>query len=112
MLDLPVSREYFRSMFEQRGVPLRIVATSEQPETVRSYVAAGLGFSLLTARPANRVALTGRPLAYVPLDDDFPPIVLGLVTVKDIRPTRAMEAFSAQCREDIGVRGLLNKQSN
>lgn len=78
LLDMPVSREYSLALFSESGLTPRIAARSEQPETVRSYVAAGVGFSLLTARPGNRAALTGRPRAYVPLEESFPPMVLGL----------------------------------
>lgn len=101
LLDLPVSRQYFRSLFEQKGLTMNVLAHSEQPESVRSFVASGLGFSLLTARPASLVAANGRELAYVPLADDFSPMKLGLVTSKSIRKTRAAEAFEDYCRSKI-----------
>lgn len=101
LLDLPVSREYFRSLFERQGLSMNIVARSEQPETVRSFVGSGLGFSLLTARPASLTAANGRKLAYVHLDDDVPPMNLGLVTAKNIRKTRAVLAFEEHCRKRI-----------
>ncbi|WCT73076.1 LysR family transcriptional regulator [Sphingomonas naphthae] len=106
LLDLPVSREYFASLFEKAGVPLNIVARSHQPETVRSYVASGLGFSLLTARPKNLTALNGRPLAYLYLDDDFPPMKLGMITARTIRKTRAVAAFEEHCRKSISTRSI------
>jgi DNA-binding transcriptional LysR family regulator len=108
LLDLPISREYFRSLFARRGVPMRIAASFDQPETVRSYVAAGIGFSLMTARPTNRVALTGRPLAYVPLNERFEPMVLGLASLKNVRPTRAALAFEAHCRAIVSDGALLD----
>lgn len=111
LLDLPVSRDYFLSLFRRAGVPLNIVARSEQPETVRSYVASGLGYSLLTARPRSLTALNGGQLAYLPLDDDFPPMKLGMVTARNIRKARATEAFEAHCRASVStgsIPGMLN----
>ncbi|MBB4860661.1 DNA-binding transcriptional LysR family regulator [Novosphingobium chloroacetimidivorans] len=111
LLDLPVSRDYFESLFRKAGLPLNIVARSEQAETVRSYVASGFGFSLLTARPKSTTALNGGELAYLYLDDDFPPMKLGMVTAKTIRKTRAVEAFGEHCRRSItthAIPGMLN----
>ena len=98
LLDMPISRDYFRSLFETAGVPMRPAARSDQPETIRSMVGSGLGWSLMTARPASRVAANGRPLAYVPLADDVPPIALGLLTNPVLRQTRAAAAFAEFCR--------------
>jgi DNA-binding transcriptional LysR family regulator len=106
LLDLPVSRDYFRSIFERLGLPLNIVARSEQPETVRSYVATGLGFSLLTARPKSLTALNGRELAYLHLDDEIPPMKLGMITAKTIRKTRAIAAFQEHCRKSVTTRSI------
>jgi len=103
LLDLPVSREYFQSLFDRAGITMNIVARSEQPETIRSFVASGLGFSLMTARPASRTAPNGRKLAYLHLDDDVPPMKLGLVTARNIRKTRATLAFEKHCRKAIST---------
>ncbi len=98
MLDMPLTREYFLSLFMREGVTPRITTRSPHPETVRSYVASGFGWSLATARPASKIAVNGRPLAYVPLKGDHPPVILGLATLKGLRKTRALEAFEAHCR--------------
>jgi DNA-binding transcriptional LysR family regulator len=111
LLDLPVSREYFLSLFTKVGITPRIVARSAQPETVRSLVASGLGFSLLTARPKSLTALNGGELAYLYLDDDFPPMKLGMVTAGNIRKTRAVEAFEEHCRKSVSthsIPGMMN----
>jgi DNA-binding transcriptional LysR family regulator len=85
---------------------MNIVARSEQSETIRSMVGSGLGYTLLTARPASRVAVNGRPLAYVPLSDPFPPMQLGLLTARNLRQTRTADAFATFCRERITNRHL------
>jgi DNA-binding transcriptional LysR family regulator len=76
-------------------------ARSDQPETVRAMVGAGLGWSLMTARPASRIAANGRALAYVALADAVPPMQLGLLTLRDLRQTRAAAAFAEFCRARI-----------
>lgn len=101
LLDMPLSREYFLSIFQREGVSPLIGARSEHSDTVRSYVASGFGFSLLTARPANRAAVNGRELAYVRLEGNIPPMVLGLAKLKALRRTRAIDAFLGHARERL-----------
>lgn len=103
LLDMPVSRDYFRALFDLAGLPMTPVARSDQPETIRSMVGSGLGYSLMTARPASRIAANGRPLAYVALADPVPPLELGLLTHCAMRQTRAAAAFAAFCRVHIGT---------
>jgi len=106
LLDIPLSREYFLSLFARAGISPTIVASSEYPETVRSYVASGFGFSLLTARPLNKAAFNGKPLSYVRLEGDHSPMVLGLATLKGVRKTRVIEAFEEHCRKLISTGDL------
>jgi len=76
-----------------------------------ALVGSGLGFSLLTARPKSLTALNGRELAYLYLDDDFPPMKLGMVTANTIRKTRAVAAFEEHCRKSISthsIPGMMN----
>jgi DNA-binding transcriptional LysR family regulator len=103
LLDLPLTREYFVSIFMKENLMPNIFARSEFPETVRSYVASGFGYSLSTVRPKNMSALNGKPLAYVPLEGNFKPMVLGLATLKGIRKTRATKAFEEHCRAHIST---------
>jgi DNA-binding transcriptional LysR family regulator len=103
LLDMPLSRDYFLSLFERANLTPTIAARSDYPETVRSYVASGFGYSLLTARPANRSALNGLPLAYVRLEGEYEPMVLGIATLKGLRKSRAIEAFEAHCRATIST---------
>ncbi len=101
LLDLPLSREYFMSVFMRENCMPNIMARSEYPEAVRSYVASGFGFSLATSRPRNKAALNGKPLAYVPIAGDHPPMVLGMATLEGLRRTSVTQAFEAHCRNVI-----------
>lgn len=106
LLDMPLSREYFLDMFRREGLRPTIAARSEHSETVRSYVASGFGFSLLTARPANMAAVNGKGLAYVRLKGDNAPMVLGLAKLNAVRETRAVAAFLEHCRAMLGAGDL------
>lgn len=101
LLDLPVSRDHFAALFAGAGQPMRVAARSAQPETVRAMVGAGLGFSLMTARPAARIAANGRAIAYVPLAEPAAPMKLGILTGRARHQTRAAAAFAAFCRSRI-----------
>lgn len=101
LLDLPLSRQYFLSIFDRSGVKPRVVAESADAAMLRSLVAAGLGYSLMTSRPLNMRAENDRPLAYVPLAPDHAPLVLGLASLRDMQRTRLVEAFEAHCRATI-----------
>jgi DNA-binding transcriptional LysR family regulator len=103
LLDLPLSREYFMSIFMREKLTPNILTRSEYPESVRSYVASGFGYSLLTARPLNKAALNGKPLAYVKLAGDYPPMVLGMAMLKGLRKTSVMQAFEIHCRKLIST---------
>ncbi|HEY9039334.1 MAG TPA: LysR substrate-binding domain-containing protein [Roseovarius sp.] len=100
LLDLPISRQYFISLFEQSGQKPHIVAECADPSMLRSFVAAGIGFSLMTSRPANMRAETMRPLAYVPLErigDDAASMTVGLAMLRDMHSTRLLDAFRQHC---------------
>ncbi len=101
LLDLPLSRQYFMSLFERLGLAPHVAAETPSPETLRAYVASGLGYSLMTARPVNKAAANGRPLAYLALEGDQPPMTIGLASLKDLRRARVVDAFEAHCRERI-----------
>jgi len=103
LLDLPLSREYFMSLFLRENLAPNILTRTEYPEAIRSYVASGFGYSLATARPRNKAALNGKPLAYVPLAGNYPPMVLGLATLKGLRKTSITQAFEHHCRNVIST---------
>ena len=101
LLDLPLSLRYFLSLFDRANIQPRIVMGTAAPDALRSYVGSGFGFSLMTARPLNRSAENGKPLAYVPLEGDYPKMVIGLACLKDMRRTRIVDVFAEHCAKLI-----------
>ncbi len=101
LLDLPMSREYFRALFIRERLEPNVAWSSAQQEVVRTMVANGLGYSLANVRPRSNVALDGRRIYPVPLSGDPPPVHIGIATLQQLKKTRLVEAFERHCREAI-----------
>src|SRR6201999_3549623 len=93
LLDLVHSREYFRGLFSAAGVEPTVAHRSVHPEVVRTMVANGFGYTIFNARAGTGVALDGMPFANVPISGDPRPMLLGLIRLAAVRPTRLVEAF-------------------
>jgi DNA-binding transcriptional LysR family regulator len=108
MLDLPISREYFLSVFEQGGVSPKITYVSKSPEVVRSLVANHYGATIATMLPRCEIALDGHALATIPLTGGIPPLPLGLAVLEQGPSTPAVNAFADYClaRFREGVPGM------
>lgn len=106
LLDLPLTRQYFLSLFERLGLAPRIVTETSSPAALRAYVGAGIGYSLMTVRPKNMRAENDRPLVYVELAEDYPPMKLGLAYLKELKRSRVCDAFEEFCREIFREEGL------
>jgi DNA-binding transcriptional LysR family regulator len=101
LLDLPLSREYFRALFAVEGLKPLIGYRSPRPETIRTLVANGFGYTLVNARPRIDQALDGRALRSVPIAGRPRPRTLGIATVSGAKPTRLVTAFRDYCRDRI-----------
>lgn len=106
LLDLPLSREYFLSLFHSQD--LRPVIAERTPDMmmVRSLVANGLGYGLLNIPSLNRNAPDGKPLNYVALKTRLRPLALGLATMKSDKKARVLHAFEDHCRNVITDRAI------
>jgi hypothetical protein len=76
-VDLPLSREYFLSLFMKEGLSPNIVIRSAHQEVIRTMVANGHGYSLFNVRPRSDYALDGRKVVRVRLAGDHRPIIEG-----------------------------------
>ncbi|WP_418139311.1 LysR substrate-binding domain-containing protein [Oceanimonas smirnovii] len=81
--DLPLTREYFLSLFWHRDLqPARIHHTLSF-EMQRGLVAHGHGVALSCTRPAGDQSYDGAAIACVPLNDDVPPQRVVLARASD-----------------------------
>jgi DNA-binding transcriptional LysR family regulator len=103
LLDLPHSREYFRSLFAAAGVTPRIGHRSAQPEAIRTFVANRYGYTIINALPRIDQALDGRRVVTVPIVGDPRAMVLGLARLASARQTRVVTGFIEHCREAIAA---------
>ena len=101
LLDLPLSREYFLSLFREAGVSPLIAARSASPDVVRSLVANDVGYSLVNVRPRNGHALDGKKIANLHLAGSHRPMQLGLAWASTQNPRHVVQAFMHRCRSVI-----------
>lgn len=93
LLDIPLSREYFLSMFQAEGLRPNIADRTSDLFVARSLVANGFGFGLINIRTNVAHAPDGAPLAFIPLSGDLRPMVLGLATKRSEHRSRIVGAF-------------------
>lgn len=101
LLDMPISREYFMSIFIQRGLKPNILTRTAQSEVMRGLVAQGQGYALANVRPRNRATLTGAPLVYVPLEGGTAALTLGIAMLDGLRLSRLATTFIDYCRNTV-----------
>jgi Transcriptional regulator len=101
LLDLPMSREYFLSLYAKAGVEPNIVARSRSEEVVRAMVANGIGYALFNVRPRSTQALDGKRFVRTRLAGEHRPMLLGLATYKPLKPSRLAQVFMQRCRAYI-----------
>ena len=104
LLDLPISRDYFLSLFHRVGLVPNIAGRFEHMEVIRSLAARGEGFGMANAQPRNRESLDGGKLTYLAIEGKPRPLLLGILLVKDFRRTQTMDVFLDLCR------GLIRNQ--
>lgn len=101
LLDLPLSREYFMSLFLATGAAYHPAARHTDISLVRTLVGNGFGYSLLNLLPATDLAQDGSRVVYVPLLSEIPLLGLGLARRTDGRPPRALDAFADFARASL-----------
>jgi flavin reductase (DIM6/NTAB) family NADH-FMN oxidoreductase RutF/DNA-binding transcriptional LysR family regulator len=98
LLDLDPSRNYFLSLFRDRGLEPRVAYRTGSLEMVRGLVGHGLGYGLLATKPANNMSYDGRALVARPLSNTVKNSRLVIATLAG-RPSSALaQEFIAHCR--------------
>jgi DNA-binding transcriptional LysR family regulator len=101
LLDLPMSRDYFLSLFTHAGVQPRIVARSRSEDVIRSMVTNDIGYALFNVRPKSNQSLDGKRFVRLRLAGTPRPMLLGLATYTPVRQSRLTQAFMQRCRAYI-----------
>ncbi|MEH6581180.1 MAG: LysR family transcriptional regulator [Halioglobus sp.] len=100
LLDKYGSGAFYKSYFTAAACEANVAIECDSNEEVRSYVGAGLGFSLSHIRPAVTTTYNNRELVYKTLKDEVqrPDIIAGYLGSKRGSPTWKCNAFMAQCK--------------
>ncbi|MCL6283718.1 LysR substrate-binding domain-containing protein [Ruegeria sp. 2012CJ41-6] len=99
LLNLPQSRKYILSMFEQHHIQPGRIQRVESFEMVRSAAAAGLGAAILNVRPPSNTTYSGYKVVCRPLAEGQPGPNIVLATRPGGRISRRAAAFSQSCRQ-------------
>lgn len=98
LLDLPISSQYFLSLFRAAGVEPKVRYRSRSQEVIRTMVANGQGYTLINALPRSDLALDGRRVVQLSLSGHHRPMTIGLARRSDDRASKMIEAFEDHCR--------------
>lgn len=101
LLDWPMSRDYFYSLFLSQGVEPNIAYRANSLAMVRGLVANGLGYALFNTPLASDTSLDGHKIVMLPLTGSPHPTRLGVATLKDVRSTPAANAFIDKLRTQL-----------
>jgi len=103
LLDLPHSRDLMLSIARLGGREPDVRFRSASYETVRTFVARGLGYSILHQRPQHGLTYDGGKLATVEIRDDVPDLKTVLAYLRTQRPTARVRAVAQAVRHQIAA---------
>lgn len=101
LLDLPISADYFLSLFSASGVKPRIAERTRDMAVMQSLVGQGFGYSIANIRPWSDHSPDGRRLRYIPLTGPVRPMRLGLLLSEGARASQTVRAFVDHCRAQL-----------
>jgi len=107
LFDAPQSRDYFFRVFARYEVNPKIAFRSSTIESVRSYVANGLGVSLLSMKPADNSTYDGGQVVPITLEEDIPPTSIVIATHRDRAGNPLVDPFISFCQTLISDAALL-----
>lgn len=110
MLDLPLSRDYFLSLFHQAGLRPLIGETASDMGVMRSMVANGFGYGLANLRPQNEQSPEGLPLKTIPLEGEYRPVTIGIGSMRSDYTSAVMNAFLEHCHTSFKGENFLGTQ--
>lgn len=97
LLDLPLSSDYFLSLFRAAQIEPRILYRSTSLEVVRTMVANDQGYTLANAPPRSDLALDGRRVVRLPLAGAHQPMTIGLASLADVHKSKLFATFESHC---------------
>jgi len=96
--DLPHSRNYLASIFNEVGIEPRVRHRTSSFELVRGLVAGGEGVSILVMRPAGDRSYDGHAIVCRPITDRVPGLRIMMLTRSQSPPSRVQAALMEATR--------------
>jgi DNA-binding transcriptional LysR family regulator len=93
LLDLPLSSDYFLSLFSAAGETPVIAERTRDMAVMRSMVGNDFGYSIANVRPLSDLSPDGNPVRVVPIDGDVRALRMGLLTAQNADRSNAVRAF-------------------
>lgn len=97
LLDLPLTRDYFVSLFQQAGHTPNIAHSTRSAEIARALVSGGFGYTILNIRPQHHQDENARFRA-VPIEEETEVYWFGIATVASVRRPKIVQAFLDNCK--------------
>jgi len=94
LMDLPHTGEYFISLFSKQNLLPKIRYRTTLFETVRTFVASGLGVSILNLKPKSSKTYNGSEVAIRPIVDKIDPLNIVIIHYSRLQPRRIADTFS------------------
>jgi DNA-binding transcriptional LysR family regulator len=98
LLDAVPSKNYFITIFKEKGYHPEVAYSSPSIEMVRCMVGQGLGFSVLVTRPLCDMTYDGERLVQLDIEDEMPASTLIMAHLANNEPTRPTQLFMDYCR--------------
>ena len=93
LLDLPLSADYFLSLFDAAAAKPVIAERTRDMAVMRSMVGNGFGYSIVNIRPLSDTSPDGRPIRCVPIDGPARALRMGVLTARNGRRSNIVRAF-------------------
>lgn len=103
MIDYPPNEDWFTHVLEQGGLTPTVAYRAVDIESVRSLVARGIGWSMLTQRPVIDVSYENLPIKMLDVVDEVDDLAVVLATPESARLTRRAQAFVEFCRAELST---------
>ena len=106
LLDVPLSADYFLSLFDGVGGKPVIAERTRDMAVMRSMVGNGFGYSIANVRPLSNTSPDGNPVKAVPIAAPVRALRMGLLTAQDADRSNAVRAFIEYAKVQVRSGGL------
>ncbi|MBB3884830.1 LysR family transcriptional regulator [Acetobacter oeni] len=101
LLDLPMSSNYFLSLFSDHNVTPVIAERTRDIAVMKSLVANGFGYSLANVRPLSDLAPDGSKLKFISLAGNLRALRLGLLMSEAAKNSLTIRTFVEYAEKNI-----------